>query len=265
MAAPADLHTLVLSDVVGDDISAIASGPTVADNSTFSDALKVLIDRQLMDRVPVAVLEYLQKGQQAELSNNSLPDNSFFVQVTHTLVASNRISLQAIKLAAEKLNYVVFVYNEQLIGEAKKVAEDWVTYAKSLIKRGVIDHNPCAILAGGETTVIVNGTGKGGRNQEMTLAFAIAAERHQLMAEWAFLSAGTDGRDGPTDAAGGLVDSESLQRMLKAHIEPDHYLTNNDSYHALKKSEDLLITGATGTNVADLQILLIRSTHKIPQ
>ncbi len=150
-------------------------------------------------------------------------------------------------MVAEKCNYTVFVYNEKLFGEAKKIAEEWVIYAKSLIECSVIDHQPCAILAGGETTVIVNGTGKGGRNQEMALAFAIAAEKHRLIAEWVFLSAGTDGRDGPTAAAGGLVDTESLQRMLKAQVEPDHYLANNGSYHALQKSGDLLITGTTGT------------------
>jgi hydroxypyruvate reductase len=111
----------------------------------------------------------------------------------------------------------------------------------------------------------LQGTGLGGRNQEMALAFAIAAEKHPFAADWVFLSAGTDGRDGPTDAAGGIVDAQSITRMHDARIKAEQYLANNDAYHALQKSKDLLITGATGTNVADLQILLIQPKTTISQ
>ena len=116
---------------------------------------------------------------------------------------------------------------------------------------------PIALLAGGETTVTLKGDGKGGRNQELSLAFAIAAEKYDLNGDWVFLSGGTDGQDGPTDAAGGLIDKNSLKRMFFANHDPERLLNNNDSYTALKSSNDLLMTGATGTNVADLQILLI--------
>jgi glycerate-2-kinase len=115
-------------------------------------------------------------------------------------------------------------------------------------------------LAGGETTVTLKGNGRGGRNQEMALAFAIVAEKYGLTGNWAFLSGGTDGRDGPTDAAGGIVDRNTIKRMTQAGINPTKLLENNDSYTALKASDDLVITGATGTNVADLQILLIQPT-----
>lgn len=263
MATPADLHALILSDVQGDDLDSIASGPTVADSSTFADALKVLKDKLLWDKVPIAVQEYLEKGSRDPLSETPKPNDSLFDQVTQALIGSNAISLQAIIQAAERLNYDIFIYNEQLTGEAEQVAEELALYVKAIVDKGI--DKPCAILAGGETTVTVKGTGLGGRNQEMALAFAIAAKKHLFEAEWAFLSGGTDGRDGPTDAAGGLVDTESLERMCKAQLEPEHYLANNDSYHALQQSEDLLIIGATGTNVADLQILLIQPNIKISQ
>lgn len=263
IAAPADLHALVLSDVPGDDLSTIASGPTVADNSTFADALNVFKDRKLWDKVPPAVQAHLEQGMLGEINETPKPNDSLFDQVTQTLIGSNSISLHAIILAAENLNYATFIYKKQLTGEARGVAEELVQYAKSLEDKGI--EKPCAILAGGETTVTLKGKGLGGRNQEMALAFAIAAKKYRLKAEWVFLSGGTDGCDGPTDAAGGLVDTGTLARMCKMHIEPEYYLANNDSYHALQLSEDLLMTGATGTNVADLQILLIQSNTKISQ
>ena len=263
MAVPADLHAMILSDVLGDELDAIASGPTVADNSTFADALKVFKDRQLWDKVPAAVQDYLEKGRLGELSETPKANDPLFNQTSYTLVSSNAISLQATQQSAESLNYDVFVYSKQLTGEACEAAEGLVLYAKALVDRGI--HKPSAILAGGETTVTLKGAGLGGRNQEMALAFAIAAKKYQLKAKWVFLSGGTDGRDGPTDAAGGLVDTETIQRMCHAQIEPEHYLVNNDSYHALQISEDLLMTGATGTNVADLQILLIQPNTKISQ
>jgi len=263
MAAPADLHALILSDVPGDDASAIASGPTVADSSTFADAIKILKGRELWTKVPTVVQNHLDKGRLGEVNETLKPDDPCIDQVSHTIIASNTISLQATTKDAEKLGYDISVYNEQLTGEAQAVAEDLALYAKKLIDKG--SDKPYAILAGGETTVTIKGTGLGGRNQEMALAFSLAAKKHQLNAEWAFLSGGTDGRDGPTDAAGGIVDTESIQRMCKADIEPERYLANNDSYHALQISKDLLITGATGTNVADLQILLIKPNTKISQ
>lgn len=141
-----------------------------------------------------------------------------------------------------------------MCGIARNAAEQWV---KTIAANGQI-RQPTAYLAGGETTVRLTGNGRGGRNQEMALAFALAAEKHGLDADWVFLSGGTDGRDGPTDAAGGRVDAGSPARMRAQGIEPEALLDNNDSYHALQTSGDLLFTGATGTNVADLQILLIR-------
>lgn len=256
LIAPADLHTLILSDVMGDDLDAIASGPTVADNTSFADAIKILKDYQVWNTIPETVKQLLDKGIQGIIPETPKSNDIAFKNTSHTIVASNSISLKAITGKAEQLAYKSTIYSEALFGEASEVAEQLVLFSKQLIKKGL--KQPTAILAGGETTVTLSGTGSGGRNQEMALAFAIAAEKHQLKGKWVFLSAGTDGRDGPTDAAGGLVDPDTLKRITKARANPINRLNNNDSYAALKKSQDLVIIGATGTNVADLQILLIQ-------
>lgn len=256
LAAPADLHALILSDVLGDDLSAIASGPTVADNTSFCDAKKVLTDKHLWNRVPESVQLYLEKGIQGKVKETPKINDQAFKNTGYTLIGSNTFSVHAIIQKAESLGYKIYLYSDQLTGEARNAAEELVLYVQALLATG--EQLPCAILAGGETTVTLQGTGLGGRNQEMALAFALAAEQYHLKADWVFLSGGTDGRDGPTNAAGGLVDNGTLARINKGQHSPIHYLANNDSYHALQISEDLLMTGATGTNVADLQVLLIQ-------
>jgi glycerate 2-kinase len=253
LAAPADLHALILSDVLGDDPSAIASGPTVPDPSTFEEAVCILQARQIWERLPGTVRAYLQNGICGQTPETPKPDDPVFEKTGHTLIGSNAISLKAAAQAAEQLGYRTVIYSHRLCGIAREAAEEWV---KTIAAKGQIQQ-PTAYLAGGETTVRLIGNGRGGRNQEMALAFALAAEKHGLDADWVFLSGGTDGRDGPTDAAGGRVDAGSLARMRAQGIEPEALLDNNDSYHALQASGDLLCTGATGTNVADLQILLL--------
>ena len=255
LAVPADLHALVLSDVLGDDLSTIASGPTVADPSTYNDAIAVFKSKNNWDKVPAKVQQHLEQGSLGKAPETPKPGDSVFKNTGHTLVGSNAISLKATLKAAQDLGYQTRLYDAHLCGEARQAAEKWVIYAKNLIANGI--EKPVALLAGGETTVTLTGKGRGGRNQEMTLAFAIAAEQHGLTDHWTFLSGGTDGRDGPTDAAGGIADQDTLKRMHHAGIDPLAMLDNNDSYTALKSSQDLLDTGATGTNVADLQVLLI--------
>lgn len=254
-AAPADLHALILSDVIGDDLSAIASGPTVPDPSTYEEAIAVFTDTGVWDKVPANVRYHLQQGRAGKVPETPKPGDLVFKNTSYTLIGSNAISVQASLTAAKNLGYEAHLYNDHLCGEARDEAEKWVLYAKSLLERTI--EKPLALIAGGETTVTMKGNGLGGRNQEMALAFVIAAQQHDLKGYWTFLSAGTDGRDGPTDAAGGIVDQDSLKRMFNAGINPVAMLDNNDSYTTLVRSQDLLITGPTGTNVADLQILLI--------
>jgi glycerate 2-kinase len=254
LAVPADLHALILSDVLGDDLSAIASGPTVPDPSTFAEAVRILQARKIWERLPGTVRAYLQQGTRGLAPETPKPGDPVFQNTGHTLIGSNTISLKAAARTAKRLGYQTVIYSDRLCGIARETAEQWVeaTADKGKTLR------PTAYLAGGETTVRLTGSGLGGRNQEMALAFALAAEKHGLDADWVFLSGGTDGRDGPTDAAGGRVDAGSLARMRRQGIEPEALLDNNDSYHALQASGDLLTTGATGTNVADLQVLLLR-------
>lgn len=253
MAAPASLHALILSDVLGDDLSAIASGPTVADDTTYADAIEVLKANGVWDQVPSNVRQHLKQGELSHIAETPKPGDAIFNNTGHTLVGSNTISVNAMLQAAQKLGYETELYSDHLSGEASEEAEKLLIHAKTLTI-----NQPIALLAGGETTVTLKGAGRGGRNQEMALAFAIAAEQHGLTGNWAFLSGGTDGRDGPTDAAGGIVDRDTIKRMTQAGVNPTGLLENNDSYTALKASGDLVNTGATGTNVADLQILLIQ-------
>ncbi len=255
LAVPADLHTFILSDVLGDDLSAIASGPTVPDPSTFSDAIAVFTTKGIWDKVPAKVQQHLEQGRLGKVPETPKPGDNIFKNTGYTLVGSNSISLKATITAAQNLGYETQLYDTHLCGEARQAAEKWVRYAKNLIDIGI--DKPLALLAGGETTVTLKGNGRGGRNQEMVLAFALAAEQYGLTGDWTFLSGGTDGRDGPTDAAGGIADQYTLNRMIHVGINPLAMLDNNDSYTALKSSLDLLDTGATGTNVADLQVLLI--------
>jgi glycerate 2-kinase len=255
MAAPADLHALILSDVIGGDLSSIASGPTVADDSTFSDAIDVLKGMDIWRKVPNSVRQYLENGQQGKASETPKSGEAFFANSGHTLIGSNRISVNAIMKASQEQGFEAVLYSDNLCGEARDEAEKIVLFAKEQLNK--VGNRPIALLAGGESTVTIKGSGRGGRNQEMALAFAISAEKLGLPGNWVFLSGGTDGRDGPTDAAGGMVDSGTIQRMQATGINPVELLADNDSYTALSASQDLLMTGATGTNVADLQVLLV--------
>ncbi len=255
LVAPAELHSLILSDVIGDDLSSIASGPTVADNSTFAQAISILTENNIWDKIPLAVQSLLKKGSQGEIKETPKPNADCFKHTSHTLIGSNTISLYHCLNTAKDLGYKTKLLSASLCGEASKIAEQLALYAKQVENKLT---SRVAIVAGGESTVTIIGTGLGGRNQEMALAFAMAAKRYKLKSHWTFLSGGTDGRDGPTDAAGGMVDPTTLDKLIRGKIDPESFLKNNDSYSALKESQDLLITGATGTNVADLQILLIQ-------
>jgi glycerate 2-kinase len=260
LAAPADLHALILSDVLGDDLSAIASGPTVADDSTFSDAIAILQAYKVWEQVPASVRSYLQQGEQGLQAETPKSGDEIFENTSHTLIGGNTISVDAVLNVTAEHDYMTDLYSKHLCGEARLAAEKLVIHAKALLDNGL--KQPTAIIAGGETTVTLSGKGKGGRNQEMALAFALSAEQHCLTCEWTFLSGGTDGRDGPTDAAGGIVDSGTLQRIRQAGFDPVAMLNNNDAYPALQAANDLLLTGATGTNVADLQILLLSPNNE---
>ncbi|MEM7469983.1 MAG: DUF4147 domain-containing protein [Pseudomonadota bacterium] len=228
-AMPAKVEAYILSDVVGDDLRVIASGPTVAPIGTSAQARKLL--EPVWSDLPEAVQTHLAKNQ----GTVSVPDAS------NTLICSNRKSLDAMQAAHPNAQIV----DDMLEGNVANVAPRLAALARDAAPGSVL-------LCGGETTVTLKGSGKGGRNQDLALRIALS----EIPGDWVFLSGGTDGRDGPTDAAGGLVDTGSQARMKAAGVNPADLLDNNDAYAALNASQDLVVTGGTGTNVADVQIFI---------
>ena len=247
------MSTLILSDVIGDDLSTIASGPTVPDPTTFAEAAALLRGYAIFDDLPLPVRERLEAGCRGEISETPKPGAPAFERVSNHLVGSNGMSLAASAARARELGYSVSIFSEALIGEARRAGADLAAELAHAVRQ----EGPVAILAGGETTVTLRGAGRGGRNQELALSFAMESAGGEHGRAWSFLSAGTDGIDGPTDAAGGLVDPATLDRGARAGISPAESLDSNDSYTFLEAAGGLLKTGATGTNVADLQILLL--------
>lgn len=258
---PATCYTLILSDVLDDDLSVIASGTTVCDNTTFTDAIRILKSKAIWDLLPESVKLHLTQGEQGVIAETPKMNDPIFHNVTNCLIGSNMVSVNAMQDAAQSLKYQVILYQHPLCGEAREIAAQWVSWLKNEIPRYV--DNPSvkriAFLTGGETTVTLRGRGRGGRNQEMALSFAMAAQEQAFDGKWIFLSGGSDGIDGTSPAAGGIVDANTLSRICAMQLNPRDLLDDNNSYCALKAAGDLLLTGATGTNVADLQIVLFET------
>ncbi len=255
MAGPAEVLALIVSDVIGDPLDVIASGPTAPDVSTFAQCLEIIKEFSLESSLPTIVYEHLQKGAQGQILETPKSHDSLFQRVHNVLVATNTEALDAAKKCAERLGFEVQVLDDPMQGEAKLKAKDLVNVVKNMAKQMQANgtQKPVCILAGGETTVTISGKGKGGRNQEMALSAAFELHGCKKIAT---LFAGTDGTDGPTDAAGGFALCNSLENMHKV-CDPVCLLADNDSYNALNQCGDLLITGPTRTNVMDLAILLI--------
>lgn len=245
-AAPASVLSLIVSDVPGDDPATIASGPTArADQGTVArpEARAVLERYRLTDKVPSAVVAAIEGVDARQLLGD----------VVNLVVASNARSVEAVANHLAGAGFRVVVRPGWLDGDVGEAAEELF----ALCHEQADGEGPVAVISGGETTVKVVGDGLGGRNQEFALRFALAEADRPLGRPWAFLSGGTDGRDGPTDAAGGIVDGGTLNRMRAAGADPTDHLARNDAYRALAAAGDLLLTGATGTNVADVQIALM--------
>lgn len=251
-AYPAPLAALIISDVVGDSLEVIASGPTSPDTSTFKDCLRILEHYKLMKKIPVNILAHLNKGASGQIFETPKTGDPVFDSVQNVLVATNEQALQAAAQKAKKLGYTPRVLSSNMTGEAREVAEDIASQAQ---KFGSTDRKKLCLLSGGETTVTLTGKGTGGRNQEMALAAAIALDGCPNIA---MLCAGTDGTDGPTDAAGGYALPDTLQRAKECRLAPQVFLADNNSYHFLEGTGDLLKTGPTLTNVMDICITLVQ-------
>lgn len=254
-AAPARVVTLVLSDVVGDDLSTIASGPTVPDATTFGDALAVLERHGLRGEVPAAVRVHLERGARGDLPETPKPGDALFRRVSTRVVGSNRLSVDAAAREARRQGLRPLVLTTRLEGEAREAARVLVAILRECVASGRPASPPVCLLAGGETTVTVRGPGQGGRNQELAVAAAGALAGFPLPAVVATLA--TDGVDGASDAAGGVVDDATLARASAIGLAPPAaFLAASDTRNFLGPLGDLVVTGPTGTNVVDVIALL---------
>lgn len=256
--APASVLTLVLSDVIGDDLDAIASGPTVPDNTTFDDALAIAGRYGIEDRLPAPVLALLRAGLANQVPDTPKPDNPLFARTRTVLVGTNRLALESAASEARSRGYRSLVLTSRLEGEAREIAHVFLGIGRDISVSDFPVAKPACVIAGGETTVTLKGSGKGGRNQEMALAFLEGLAREGKDGEkLVFLSAGTDGNDGPTDAAGAVVDMLLLKEALVKGLVPAEYLVTNDSWTYFHRAGGHVITGPTNTNVCDVQVLLV--------
>lgn len=256
IACPSRVESLILSDVLGDRLDVIASGPMSPDETTFGDALDVIKKYRMGHDIPASVLEVLQGGAKGLIPETPKSGDAVFKMMSSSILGNNTKAVLAAKDKATQFGFEVRVVDTEVYGEACDVG---VRLAREALvakaSRHAQNSRPVCLIFGGETTVTVQGSGIGGRNMELALAFAIEVSGESGIT---FLSAGTDGGDGPTKAAGAIVDGQSVAKGLVADIDAEKYLRNNDSYSYFAKTDELLITGPTGTNVMDLQIALLR-------
>jgi glycerate 2-kinase len=250
LAYPATLLTLILSDVIGDDLDVIGSGPTVPDPTTFGDAQAIFEKYRIWNKLPRAVQERVASAAE----ETPKPGDKIFRNAHNVIVGSNALAVDAAASEARRLGFHTLVLSTFLEGEAREAAKLHASIAKEIRASGRPVKPPACVITGGETTVTVRGKGLGGRNQEFALAAAIAIAD---LRETVILSGGTDGIDGPTSAAGAIADGTTLNRAKALGLDAAAFLANNDSYRFFEATGDLIKTGPTGTNVADLQVILV--------
>jgi len=253
-AYPAVVLTLIISDVIGDSLDVIASGPTVADESTYNDALAVLTRYSLRERVAPAVLAHLEAGAGGKVAETPKPGDPVFERAENHILGNNRIAVAGAQLKAAKFAYDAVLIEEPVTGEARDAAVRFVESAGRMAEAKSPADKTLCVIAGGEVTVTVTGPGTGGRAQEFVLAAApLIAGRDEIVV-FAF---GTDGTDGPTDAAGAIADGSTWSRAMKKALAPEQCLHDNDAYSLFHQLGDLIITGPTGTNVNDVYGVII--------
>jgi len=254
-AYPATVISLILSDVIGSPLDTIASGPTAPDSTTFSDAWKVLEKYDLLTEMPPRIVERIKRGMEGEIPETPKPGDRIFERVQNVIIGDNYIAATAALEEAKKLGYNAMLLTTFLEGEAREVAKAVAALGKEVAFRGIPIPPPACLILGGETTVTIKGKGKGGRNQELALAAAIALEGWERVT---VVTLATDGTDGPTDAAGAIVDGTTTRKAAERGLSPLAYLQNNDSYTFFQALGDLLITGPTNTNVNDLVFVFVK-------
>lgn len=258
-AAPASVVSLILSDVVGSPLDVIASGPTVPDPTTFGDAYAIFTKYSVLDKIPSNILERVKVGMRGEIAGCDFvaetpkPGDPIFDRVQNVVIGSNALAAQAAQAQAEALGFNALILSTYIEGEAREVARAMAGIAKSLAVEGWPLPRPACIIAGGETTVTLHSGGKGGRNQELALAAAIALDGWEGIT---LATLATDGTDGPTDAAGAIVDGQTVRRAAALGLPAADYLARNDAYRFFDSIDDLIRTGPTNTNVNDLLFIL---------
>ena len=254
VAAPARVVALMLSDVIGDPLDTIASGPTHPDATTFGDCLASVDRYDLRHQLPTPVRQHLEAGARGKRPETPKPGDPCFTRAESLVIGNSRLAIDAAAHKASALGYEVCVLTSRLQGEARHAAAALVSIAQETAETNRPIARPACLIAGGETTVTLRGNGKGGRNQELALAASLQLDGWPTIT---LLSGGTDGTDGPTDAAGALADGQTLSRARAQGLDARAFLDHHDSYPFFAALDDLVITGPTGTNVMDLQIVLI--------
>lgn len=281
-ASPATVVSLVVSDVLENDLASIASGPAHWDGTTYGTARKVLEKYRLWDDAPASVRELIEKGVRGEAEETLKEGDPVLGRVHTFIVGDNMTAMRAAKAEAERMGFETVILTSSDSGEARKAAANYAAFLAEMACSAISLPRPLCLLAGGELTVTVKGKGKGGRNTEFVLASLVelgkgkleeafcaacdgpgaeggGEDKGRLSLDWLILSLGTDGIDGPTDAAGGWADPSTLGRARELGLDPNAYLDDNDSYAFFKKTGNLIVTGPTGTNVMDVRVFMLRT------
>jgi glycerate-2-kinase len=253
-AYPARVVSLIISDVIGDPLDTIASGPTAPDETTFQDAWEVLRNYSLVEKMPQSVIKVIKDGMEGRIPETPKPGDPIFENVTNMIVANNLKAVQTAEGVLRSLGYNTLVLGSRVQGEARHIGKMLAGLASSIKNEGIPLSPPAALLMGGETTVTVTGDGVGGRNQELVLG---AVRQIAGLDGVVVASIGTDGIDGSSEAAGAICDGHTLERALREGLKPEEYLKNNDSYSFFSWLGDAIITGPTLTNVMDLMGVVV--------
>jgi len=253
-AYPSTVIGFILSDVVGDPLDVIGSGPTVPDPSTYEDAYEILKKFDLIHRIAPSIQKHLFMGREGKVEETPKPGEPVFEKVHNMIIGSNILALRSAEREASSLGLHTVILSSSIVGDTREAARFHSAIVKEVLSSGYPLSRPACIISGGETTVMIKGSGLGGRNQEFALAAALEIQGFEKIV---LLSGGTDGTDGPTDAAGAIADHTTVERARAMGLNPKAHLENNDAYPFFQRLGDLLITGPTHTNVMDVRILLV--------